>query len=62
MKYSKYFGAKRCGFIKIKGVLVPKGALHLLSENISYDSSHAQIIFPASFASQGISGRILLFG
>jgi hypothetical protein len=62
MKYSKYFGAKRRGFIKIKGVLVPKGALHLLSENISYDSSHAQIIFQASFASRGISVRILLFG
>ncbi len=38
MKYSKYFGAKRHGFIKIKSVLAPKGAIHLLSENIRYDN------------------------
>ncbi len=38
MKYSKYFGAKRRGFIKIKSVLAPKGAIHLLSENIRYDN------------------------
>jgi len=37
MKYSKYFGTKRHRFIKIKSVLAPKGALHLLSENIRYD-------------------------
>ncbi len=37
MKYSKYFGAKRHGFIKIKSVLAPKGAIHLLNENIRYD-------------------------
>jgi hypothetical protein len=37
MKYSKYFGAKRRGFIKCKSVLAPKGAIHLLSENIRYD-------------------------
>jgi hypothetical protein len=37
MKYSKYFGAKRRGFIKSKSVLAPKGAIHLLSENIRYD-------------------------
>jgi hypothetical protein len=37
MKYSKYFGAKRRGFIKSRSVLVPKGAIHLLSENIRYD-------------------------
>jgi hypothetical protein len=37
MKYSKYFGAKRCGFIKSKSVLAPKGAIHLLNENIRYD-------------------------
>ncbi len=37
MKYLKYFGAKRRGFIKIKSVLVPKGAIHLLNENIRYD-------------------------
>jgi hypothetical protein len=34
MKYLKYFGTKQHGFIKIKFVLAPKGALHLLSENI----------------------------
>jgi hypothetical protein len=37
MKYSKYFGAKRRRFIKSRSVLVPKGVIHLLSENISYD-------------------------
>ncbi len=37
MKYSKYFGAKQRGFIKSKSVLAPKGAIHLLSENIRYD-------------------------
>jgi hypothetical protein len=37
MKYSKYFGAKRCGFIKSKSVLAPKGTIHLLNENIRYD-------------------------
>jgi hypothetical protein len=39
MKYSKYFGAKRRGFIKSKSVLAPKGAIHLLNENIKYDIS-----------------------
>jgi hypothetical protein len=39
MKYSKYFGAKRRGFIKSKSVLAPKGAIHLLNENIRYDIS-----------------------
>jgi hypothetical protein len=38
MKYSKYFGAKRRGFIKSKSVLAPKGTIHLLSENIRYDT------------------------
>ncbi len=38
MKYSKYFGAKRRGFIKIKGVLAPKGVIHILTENIRYDT------------------------
>ncbi len=42
MKYSKYFGAKRCGFIKSKSVLAPKGAIHLLNENIRYDISIQQ--------------------
>ncbi len=37
MKYSKYFGAKRRGFIRSKSVLAPKGAIHLLNENIRYD-------------------------
>jgi hypothetical protein len=37
MNYSKYFGAKRRGFIKSRSVFAPKGAIHLLSENISYD-------------------------
>ncbi len=37
MKYSKYLGAKRHGFIKSKSVLAPKGAIHLLNENIRYD-------------------------
>jgi hypothetical protein len=38
MKCSKYFGAKQRGFIKIKSVLAPKGAFHLLNENIRYDN------------------------
>jgi hypothetical protein len=37
MKYSKYYGAERRGFIKSKSVLAPKGANHLLNENIRYD-------------------------
>ncbi len=37
MKYSKYFGAKRRGFIKSKSVFAPKGMIHLLNENIRYD-------------------------
>jgi hypothetical protein len=37
VKYSKYFVAKRHGFIKIKSVLAPKGTIHLLNENIRYD-------------------------
>jgi hypothetical protein len=39
VKYSKYFGAKRHGFIKSKSVLAPKGAILLLYENIRYDIS-----------------------
>ncbi len=38
MKYSKYFGAKRRRFIKSKSVLAQKGAIHLLNENIRYDT------------------------
>jgi hypothetical protein len=40
MKYSKYFGTKQRGFIKIKSVLAPKGAIHLLNENINYVLYH----------------------
>ena len=39
MKYSKYFGTKRRRFIKSKSVLAPKGTIHLLNENITYDIS-----------------------
>ncbi len=38
MKYSKYFGAKRRRFIKSISVLAPKGTVHLLNENIRYDT------------------------
>ncbi len=38
MKYSKYFGTKQRGFIKSKSVLSPKDAIHLLNENIRYDT------------------------
>ena len=38
MKYSKYFGAKRRGFIKSTSILVPKGVINLLNENIRYDT------------------------
>jgi hypothetical protein len=38
MKYSKYFGTKRRRFIKSKSVLAPKGTIHLLNENIRYDT------------------------
>jgi len=41
MKYSKYFGAKRRGFIKSISVLVPKGVIHLLNENVRYDTADA---------------------
>ncbi len=44
VKYSKYFGAKRCGSIKSKSVLVPKGVTHLLNENIRYDSVNKSFI------------------
>ncbi len=37
MKYSKYFGAKRRGFIKSESNLVPRGASHFKSENIMCD-------------------------
>ena len=37
MKYSEYFGAKRCGFIKSESVLAPKGASHYKNENIKCD-------------------------
>jgi hypothetical protein len=37
MKYSKYFGAKRRGFIKSESNLAPRGASHFKSENIRCD-------------------------
>jgi hypothetical protein len=37
MKYSKYFGAKRRGFIKSESILVLKGASHFKNENIRCD-------------------------
>ncbi len=37
MKYSKYFGAKRRGFIKTESNLAPKGASHFKNENIRCD-------------------------
>ncbi len=43
VKYSKYFGAKQHGFIKSKSVLAPKGAIHLLNENIRYDMSNVDV-------------------
>ncbi len=37
MKYSKYFGAKWCGFIKSESILAPKGASRFKTQNIRYD-------------------------
>jgi hypothetical protein len=51
MKYSKYFGAKQCGFIKSKSVLAPKGVIHILNENIRYDICPWKI-FHLMFASK----------
>jgi hypothetical protein len=42
----EYFGAKRHGFIKIKSILAPKGAIHLLNENIRYDTASKAEIIP----------------
>ncbi len=39
MKYSKYFGTKRRGFIKSESNLEPRGASHFKSENIRCDNS-----------------------
>jgi hypothetical protein len=39
MKYSKYFGTKRHGFIKSESILAPKGAIHFKNENIKCDIS-----------------------
>ncbi len=39
MKYSKYFGAKRRGFIKSESILAPKDASHFKNENIKCDMS-----------------------
>ncbi len=41
MKYSKYFGAKRCGFIKSESILAPKGASHFKNENIKCDNTNS---------------------
>ncbi len=38
VKYSNYFGAKRRQFIKSTSILVPKGVINLLNENIRYDT------------------------
>jgi hypothetical protein len=38
MKYSKYFGAKRRGFIKSESILAPKGASQFKNENIRCDN------------------------
>jgi hypothetical protein len=38
MKYSKYFGAKRCRFIKSESNLAPRGAGHFKSEIIRCDN------------------------
>jgi hypothetical protein len=40
MKYSKYFGAKRHGFIKSESNLAPKGMSHFKSENIRCDTCY----------------------
>jgi hypothetical protein len=37
MKGSKYFGAKRRGFIKSESILAPKGASHFKNENSKCD-------------------------
>ncbi len=41
MKYSKYFGAKRRGFIKSESNLAPKGASHFKTQNIKCDTNVA---------------------
>ncbi len=38
MKYSKYFGTKRHGFIKSESILAPKGASQFKNENIRCDN------------------------
>ncbi len=38
MKYSKYFGAKRRGFIKSESNLAPKGASHFKTQIIRCDT------------------------
>jgi len=42
MKYSKYFGAKRRGFIKSESNLAPRGVSHFKSENIRCDINSTQ--------------------
>ncbi len=48
MKYSKYFGAKRRGFIKSESNLAPKGTSHLKNENIRCDTTTKY--FPQCFS------------
>jgi len=43
MKYSKYFGTKRRGFIKSESNLAPKGASHFKTENIRCDTSKGSL-------------------
>ena len=44
MKCSKYFGAKRRGFINIKIILAPKGASRFKTQNIRYDNSIGSLV------------------
>jgi hypothetical protein len=44
MKYSKYFGAKRRGFIKSESILAAKGTSQFKNENIKCDNSNERFI------------------
>ncbi len=41
MKCSRYFGAKRRGFINIKIILAPKGASCFRTQNFRYDTYYS---------------------
>jgi hypothetical protein len=43
MKYSKYFGTKRRGFIKSESILARKGAIHFKNENIKCDNTASRL-------------------